>query len=343
VSIAAVLGGQLVPQVMIRMEGLELVMVNHWWTILLPPAWFAGIDDAIAGSGAPAAWRLAAVGLAATAAVVWLALARLAGDYQAGLQAIAESPVRRTVRPRRRVMDWLVTMPPLSWWLRDSVARAAFLLSAAYLWRDRDVKLRVYPGIAPILIIPVVFMLPDRGASSADVGGVAFGAAYLALVPMMTLGMLEFSQQWQAADIFRLAPIVGPAALCHGARRAVLALIAIPAILLYAGVVLLIGTPPADLIMLVPALLSLPVSGMIPCLGGHAVPLSRAIETHRGAGRGLYIVVGIVAAMALSGLAALARESGWLVPVLIVEAIGLAVAYAMMRASVQRVRWPSLE
>jgi hypothetical protein len=47
--------------------------------------------------------------------------------------------------------------------------------------------------------------------------------------------------------------------------------------------------------------------------------------------------------MALSGLAALARESGWLVPVLIVEAIGLSVAYAMMRASVQRVRWPSLE
>jgi hypothetical protein len=102
VAIAVVLGGQLVPQVMLRVDGFELVLMDRWWTILLPPAWFAGIDDALAGSGTPAAWRLASLGVLATAIVMWLALSRLARDYQAGLQAIAESPVRRTVRPRRR-------------------------------------------------------------------------------------------------------------------------------------------------------------------------------------------------------------------------------------------------
>ena len=104
-------------------------------------------------------------------------------------------------------------MPPLSWWLRDPVARASFLLAAAYLVRDRDVKLRVYPGIAPVLIIPFVFLLQDqRHPGSADPGfGVPFSGLYLGLVPLMGLQMLQYSQQWQAADIFRAAPLAGPA------------------------------------------------------------------------------------------------------------------------------------
>ena len=39
---------------------------------------------------------------------------------------------------------------------------------------------------------------------------------------MMVLGLLQFSQQWQASDIFRVAPIFGPAPLYEGARKAVL-------------------------------------------------------------------------------------------------------------------------
>jgi hypothetical protein len=165
----------------------------------------------------------------------------------------------------------------------------------------------------------------------------------MALVPMMTLGMLEFSQQWQAADIFRLAPIIGPAALCHGARRAVLSLIAFPAMVVYAGVVLLFGAKPSDLVMLLPALLMLPVIGMIPCLGGRAVPFSRPTEMHKGAMRGLYVIGAMVAAMTMSGLAAAAHHFGFLGYVLPGEAVLAAVIYSRMRASVEQVRWASLE
>src|SRR5256885_12239340 len=36
----------------------------------------------------------------------------------------------------------LFRSPPLSWWLRDSVTRGAFVLSVAYLFRDRETNMR---------------------------------------------------------------------------------------------------------------------------------------------------------------------------------------------------------
>ena len=67
-----------------------------------------------------------------------------------------------------RLLEILVDMPPLRWWLRDSVARASFLLTAAYLVRDRDVKLRVYPALAPYLVIPILFAVKGLAGTLRD-------------------------------------------------------------------------------------------------------------------------------------------------------------------------------
>jgi len=144
VAIAAVLAGQLMPRMMGGFGDKMTVGVKSWWVALLPPAWFAGLDDSLAGSGARGSWALAGWGVAATAVVLWLAFGTLARDYGAGLQNLGETTTpQRRGRARRRWIDRAVAMPPLRWWLRDSVSRAGFLLTAAYLLRDRDVKLWV--------------------------------------------------------------------------------------------------------------------------------------------------------------------------------------------------------
>ena len=40
--------------------------MDSWWICLLPPAWFAGLDDAVAGGRSYGSWILAGVALVAT-------------------------------------------------------------------------------------------------------------------------------------------------------------------------------------------------------------------------------------------------------------------------------------
>ncbi|MEO7520432.1 MAG: hypothetical protein ABIW79_01320 [Gemmatimonas sp.] len=344
VSIVLVLGSQLVPQLMMRNEGVTLVSVDRWWTLLLPPAWFAGLDDALAGSGAGRSWTLALIGIAVTSGVMWLAFGKLATDYQTGTGTMTESVVLRPTRTRRRILSRLVHAPPLRWWLRDPVSRASFLLSAAYLARDRDTKLRLYPGIAPMLVMPIVLLLP-RGQYSHGPGtfGVAFAGSYLGLVPLLALGMLSLSQQWQASDIFRSAPVLGPAALSHGARRAVLVLVMLPMLLLFAAIVLLLGQKPRGLLLMLPGLVALPVYAMIPCLGGKAVPLSRPPDEAKAARRTSLTMLVMFSSAALAGIASFLHTRGYFVHFLIAETAVAATAYLFMRASLARERWASIE
>ncbi len=114
---------------------------------------------------------------------------------------------------------------------------------------------------------------------------VAFSGAYLGLIPLLALTMLKYSQQWQASDIFRAAPVLGPAEICHGARRAVLCFLVFPMLTIIGTVILLVHGPGRELLLLLPGLIALPVYALVPGLLGKAIPLSAPIEEGKSAGR----------------------------------------------------------
>ena len=345
-SIGAVLCGQILPRLMFRFDHILNVSEGSWWIGLLPPAWFAGLDDALAGSEMLGSWLLATLGFVVTALVLWIAFGKLAHDYETGLQALNETISTRVKQENhRRWLDRLVNMPPLNWWLRNPVARASFLLTAAYLIRDRDVKLRVYPGIAPILILPFVFLLqshPHHGSN--DIGfGVPFAGIYLGMVPLLGLQILQYSQQWQAGDIFRTAPMFGPAQLCHGARRAVLCLLTLPTLLLVGLIVWLLRGELSQLILFLPGIIALPVFALVPSLGGKGVPLSLPTDATKSAGRGLNIILVMIVAFALAGLTSLSWSQGWFWWLVLVETIVAIGLYFAMRLMLSKAPWPSIE
>lgn len=345
VAIAAVAGSQLVPQLIGRFEGKIQINLGSWWVALLPPAWFAGVDDALSGTRAGSSWVLAAVGLTATTLVLWLAFGRLAGDYETGLQTLSEISSPRPVRSgRRRWIARLVNAPPLNWWLRDSVSRAAFLLTAAYLFRDRETKLRIYPGLAPMLVMPVVMIF--QGSRQPEAGGsfvLALAGAYLGLVPLLGIHVLRYSQQWQASDLFRLAPIPGPGRLCHGARRAVQFCLTLPLVLLFGVIAWLVTGKTLYALLLLPGVIALPVYGMVACSGGKAVPLSLPIEEGKAAARGVIFIGSMAVAPLLAAIASWAWSAGWFVWLLLVETIVGATIYATIRSSLTNMRWSSMD
>ena len=346
ISVAAVLSGQILPRVMFQVNHVLTVGESSWWIAFLPPAWFAGFDDAFAGSAVLDSWLLATLAMVITATVLWLAFGKLARDYETGLQALNETVSTRIKKQNhRRWLDRIVNLPPLSWWLRDPVARASFLLTAAYLIRDRDVKLRIYPGLAPILILPFIFLL--QGHQHNHPGDFNFGiplsGVYLGLVPLMGLQILQFSQQWQASDVFRVAPMAGPAQICHGARRAVICLLTLPMLLAVGLVVWLLVGDPAQLILFLPGMIALPVFALVPSLGGKGVPLSAPTDAAKAAGRSLNIILVMIIAFALAGVTELAWLHGWFCWLVIGEMVVAAGIYGIMLAVIGRARWAPAE
>ena len=344
-SIAAVLSGQLLPEIMKYFDGRSDVVGAPWWTWVVPPAWFAGIDDAIAGSGAPESWLLAGIGVGATAAVVWLAFGKLAQSFEAGLQILNENTGRVTARRAQRRLDRLLDAPPFKWWLRDPRERAAFLVVAAYIVRDRDTKLRLYPSLAPFLILPIIFMFRELTSQGgfADGFGFAFSSAYVGVVPLMAAHLLQFSQHWRAADLFRAAPLDGPAPLCHGARKAVLCLLTAPLVVVFAATACFAQDDLSKMLLLLPGIIVLPLVALIPYLKGQGVPLSQPIEQANAASRGLTMMGAIFTTMVLSAIAMFAAHVGLLIPLLIVEAVCVGAACFALHRSVSRARWTTLE
>ena len=345
VTIVIIGGSQLMPRMMIHQKGGLLSAAPFSpWIGLLPPAWFAGFDDALAGTGATRSWILAALALVGTASVLALAVGRLARDYQTGLQTLSESSGAKPRPASRRWILALVKTPPMRWWLRDSAARAAFLLTVTALARDRETKLRIYPGLAPLLVFPVIILIQNSAdARHGSAFGAAFAGAYLGLIPLMALNLLQYSQQWQAADLFRAAPVPGPIPLCQGARRAVLCVLTLPLLALFALAVWLLSPDTSQLALLLPGVVMLPVYSLIPCLKGKAVPLSLPAEDAKSASRGLTIIAVMPLAMGVAGLAAWAWSKGWFGWFLLGETALAAAVYAGMSASLRSVRWPPLD
>ena len=99
VTVGAMFAGQLLPQLMFRMDGGMLA--DHelsWWVAAMPPAWFAGIDDVLAGSRSGRSCLLAVAALAATAVVAWLAFDKFARlrkrpaiDWREGIAAARQA------------------------------------------------------------------------------------------------------------------------------------------------------------------------------------------------------------------------------------------------------------
>jgi hypothetical protein len=256
---------------------------------------------------------------------------------------VNETVGKRPSQLARRRLERLVDAPPLRWFLRDPVTRASFLLSAAYLVRDRDVKLRVYPGMAPLIMMPVVMLLAMEGKNNMGGFAAAMCGAYIGLAPMLALAMLQYSQHWQAADVFRAAPQIGPAAICAGARQAVVWLLALPALVAVSALVVLVGGTVEELPLVLSGIVPMPIYLLLPNRGGRGVPLSLPIDEAKAVGRGLGLAAMTFVALGLAGVANLCWWAGYFWLLMLVEIAIVAVLYTAISRRIARAPWPSSE
>ena len=338
--IGLMVGSQILPRQMAEMH--RTTINPGWWINLLPPAWFAGLDDALAGSHSQTAWILAAIGVFVTATASWFAFGRLAQFYEKGLHSLTEGTNRlEKQRAQRRLLQRLAIMPPFSWFLRGLVERAAFVWLGAYMFRDREIKLRLYPGLAPFLVMPFILGVSFRSLHDVSIAqyiGLGIAGGYIGTVPLMALNILKFSQHWRASEVFQFTPLAGPWAIQRGAQVAVFALLALP-MFIVVSVYFVITNGLNGLLMILPGALVSVLYVLVPAAIDSSVPLSKPAEEARGTSRGFVMFVASWVALGLGAIAAIALSTGVFFYFLLVEALLVVVAAWLLDRYTKGIVW----
>jgi ABC-2 type transport system permease protein len=328
VTAVLIVSYQIVPRLMDRMQGFRIDAANPL-LLFLPPTWFASVTQVLLGADTgPRMVAMAAAAVLATPVVGWAALRYLAGDYARQLSALGETsvaakPAERTIRSRRWTVDAL-----LAPWLRDPVERASFRLAAAYLGRDRDVRMRIYPQLALFVVFPVISII-DRSQGSRF--GVMLSVYFAATIPSSVMMTLKASPHHAAADLFRYAPIAGTASIFHGVRKASLVLLVLPA-LIVSGSILWFGLPDHhSLLTAVPALLALPTLSLFTGLAGDYIPLSLPPTAGRqGAINVGMMLVGGIGGVVFVALGIFGDRAHWFWKLIVIEVAALAVLHPLL-------------
>lgn len=341
-AIVMVLGSQLVPRLM-GSQALENLREAHGALLLAPPIWFGALDACLCGQMPFAEAALpAGLALGATVLSCWLAFGRLARSYGKGLMAINEGSGTTKEKTARRPLAGLASSRLLRVWMRDPIERGAFVLASAYLLRDRETKLKIFPGLAPLVVMPLVMSI-GPGSRRDEGPAHAFhymALAYLAIVPIQPLLLLKRSEHYRAAELFRAAPLRHWMPLFHGARKAVLLWLVLPSLVLMFGILAVLrGSFDLGAVGLVVAA-SLPVYSMVPGLFGPWLPLSQPNRELKDQSIGC-LTMGVVMASSAAVVGAAAAAAyfgfGWLAALLAVP-LSIAVQAAFARSMAAR-RW----
>jgi hypothetical protein len=302
-SVLFIGGYQVVPRLLQHFAGFSLQPYARY-LFALPPAWFAGLDSAIAGD-MPLGVLLGLVGLLITVGLAYVAIGRLSSSYSEGLAKISESrttaPTPARARKHRELRN-----PLLLWWLRDPIELRAFRLAAAYMRRDRDIKLRLYPSLTIFVIVPVMTLLDRKGGLS--VFAALFTVWMLALMPYQALQTLQMSQHYLAAEIFSIAPLETAAPVFHGVRKAAIVYLLLPSLTIAALLIgFLVPGGVEKLLLALPGVVVIPLLSLAPGVIEDYLPLSRPAargeQTSRNMGLMFFSMIAMSIVMAVAYIA----------------------------------------
>ncbi len=343
-TVVMIMGGQIMPRVM-HLDAFKHFDHITGWMLALPPLWFGALDALISGTtfNTSTLWLPAALALAVTAVTSWLALEKLGNAYGQGLMNLNESAgtSKESSKPRGVWLAAIVKLPPLRWWLRDPVERESFKLTTAYLFRDREIKLRLYPGIAPMLIMPVV-MLFSGGKGGADGAMMmqGFATCFLGMVSLQAMMFLGCSEHWRAAAFFYVAPLRHWSPLFHGARKAVLCWLSFPVLILQTVLICGLQRSWTPLALSLPALMFLPTFSLVTGLMGQWLPLSKPSEDVKNTAAGcLMMACSMAAAGIIGGMASWMWYLGHFGIFLAVEAVAMLGATFLMKYLMRDSPW----
>jgi hypothetical protein len=348
-------GFQVLPRLVERVGPERLGTIAR---ILLPapPAWFAAIDATlgtgrIGADAQDAALLLAAgAGVLFTVLLAWIGVGKLAGGYG------EMSPVRAHVAPRggrgekeasgravaSKAARWGSANPLLRAWLKDPIEWSAFRLTAAYMRRDREIKLRMYSSMSMFFVLAVLSFMDPTNKRAEFLPLMMFAMA--GTVPLTMMETIRMSSHYPAAEIFQSTPLGSAAPLFHGVRKASILFVQLPiACAALVTLVLRSGTPLDSLSMALPIAIVLPTLSLVPGMFGDYVPLSMAPRRGRQSSQNIGVILATMAFTGMMfGVAYAANRLGFLWVLVGVELVATLFVHRWISGIIRRRRMRSM-
>ncbi len=300
-----VIGGyQVLPRLMDMKQLATWRLADHWWVYLIPPAWFAAPVELLTSGPDTPQLVLTTLGIVAPLGMLAAAL-RLAPGFKEALARLEAAPESSkdasltTGRRGRRLSLWLTRRP---------VERAAFDFLWCLAGRDRQFKLRTYPNIAMVFIFGALMMFTGSKGLRQTLSSLPQTHKDLLLLYMCcalaptALLQIRYSDGYEAAWIYRAAPLANPGEVLLAAWKVVVARIVLPAFALVAVTTLVIWRASAIPDVLLAFCATLVVCALHGLLIGDRLPFSEPLGTMESSGRASRVIVYMFLAMAFGGL-----------------------------------------
>jgi ABC-2 type transport system permease protein len=302
-SVFLILGYQILPR-LIESSQLQTSAANRKYFLLCPPAWFTGVTLVIMGRVDWLSLAFAALALISLLLLTFVGLRKVATGYsgfasrlaydanmQIGRSESSSAGPRVAASGRRSPLHGLKTLI-----LRRPVERAVFELVAIYLKRDREIKVRIYPSFAYLIMFPLIGLVTGGLDDPFDNQGFMFntiiGAAMIPFVASVAAEAILFSEHYQAAYLFRAAPVANLGDIHRGLRKAAQFYIALPgALLLLILYTLLWRNLLHAFLLIAPWLMLTPAIMMFSFIRREFLPLSRKYRKGQQSARSMLLFI----------------------------------------------------
>ncbi|OXM13667.1 hypothetical protein [Paenibacillus herberti] len=201
---------------------LEQSFQTRWWWALVPPVWFAAPFELLKGRESGGLYGIAFLALIVPLLALFIYI-RMLPAFERQVQKLAQKdgeskrPVRYGRKLKRGGMASLTAAQrrPFHVWLadrllHDPLERGLVQFAGTIFSREREFKLKVYPGLVFSGVLPIFSLIPALQSEGFRLSGLSpvFGLALYGgglCVPVL-LAMLPFSSRYKAAWVYHTAP-----------------------------------------------------------------------------------------------------------------------------------------
>jgi hypothetical protein len=234
-SFVVFFGYQLFPQLVRRMQVYRLEDMPRL-VGLLPPAWFASLNELGLGHFSGFGAVLGAIALLLLLVLLPGLLKSVSLDYADRVGAMVSEAVKRGTKPQPRGRGafprWLERMVT-----SDPEERAMFGFLFRMLRRNRQLKLQLYPNFGIIIALFVLGAMEHQNQNDPLAGG---GMGMGTMLPLMTFlfaamgftAALPYSDEYQGGWIFHVAPIARPERFLKAIKKALFLVLFVPLLVL---------------------------------------------------------------------------------------------------------------